>query len=162
MINSRLIGSGVVLLSLFVACAAPGATGGTQRPVGSPSAAEPSRAATGETVYLVDHYVRPDGRAQFEEFVDSILFPALRRTATSNSSRERVLLGIRLLRPVSLSSDTTYTYTFMLDPVVVGERYNVLDILREVYAEEDALNQYSRFTITWARDFTSRPLVQAN
>jgi hypothetical protein len=63
---------------------------------------------------------------------------------------------------VAPNADGTLTFTFVLDPVVQGESYNVLDILREAYTTPgEAEQQYARFTETWARDFTARPFVQS-
>jgi hypothetical protein len=159
----RLGGSGIALVLSLVACAAKQDAGSSpasagQRPGGVAPAV--TRAQAGDTVYLVEHYVRPESRQQFEEFVDGVLWPAFQRAAATNAVRGRMLQQSRLLRPVTPNDDGTYTYTFILDPLVTGESYSVLDLLREVHPEEAAKQHYERFTETWARDFTSRPFIQ--
>jgi hypothetical protein len=157
-------GAFTLLLLSLGACASggratpPGPTGG-QPPRG---AAPVSRAQQGDTVYVVEHYVRPERRQQFEDFVNTILWPAFQKTAAQKPARGRVVRQTRMLRPMSANDDGTFTYTFLLDPVVAGESYNVYDVLREVYSEEEARQEYGRFTETWARDFTSRTFVVAS
>ena len=146
------------LLLALGACASGPSTPGRATPSGAWSAR--GRAQPGDTVYLVEHYVRADRRQQFEEFVTRVLWPAFQRTAANNRARARVLQQTRLLRPITANDDGTYTYTFVLDPVVSGESYSVLDLLREVYSDEEARQHYVRFTETWARDFTARSFVQ--
>lgn len=154
MSTPQLAAFGAALLLSLAAC---GLTSGPGSPGGAGSRA---RAQPGDTVYLVEHYVRPERRQEFEAFVDGVLWPAFQRSMATNPARRRVLRQLRLLRPVAPNDDGTYTYTFVLDPVVSGESYSVLDLLREVYPEEEAKQHYGRFTETWARDFTSRPFIQ--
>jgi hypothetical protein len=143
------------------ACATMQAGSGTAGPAGPEQPPLPTRAQAGDTVYLIEHYVRADQQRQFEDFVQLVLWPALEATASANQTRAQILRQTRLLRPVHPEEDGSLTYTFVLDPVVVGESYNVLELLRESYAEEMALQHYARFTATWAREFTSRPFVQS-
>ncbi|MBA2669746.1 MAG: hypothetical protein H0U67_05185 [Gemmatimonadetes bacterium] len=151
----RFAGLNTIALFSLIACA-------SQPPpaVAPTSAPTLIRAQPGDTVYLIEHYVRPEGREQFEQFVDQVLWPALQQTAGANAVRGRILRQTRLLRPLAPNTDDSYTYTFVLDPAVPGESYNVLDILREAYSEEEALQHYGRFTESWAHDFTSRIFVQ--
>jgi hypothetical protein len=150
-----------VLAALALGCIA--ACGSQPMTTTGPAGVGPAmpRAQTGDTIYVVEHYVRAEGRAVFEEFVTQVLWPALRTTATTVPARSRVVQQTRLIRQVSPNDDGSYTYAFLLDPVVPGESYNVLEILRGAYPEAEALEHYSRFTSTWARDFSARPFVQA-
>jgi hypothetical protein len=136
----------------IAAVASIAACGAQPSPAATPTVTIPLRAQAGDTVYLVDHYVRPDQREQFEEFVSQILWPAL---------RGRVQQQTRMLKSLVPNEEGSYTYTFVLDPVVPGERYNILDFLRATYPEEEAVQHYVRFTDTWAREFTTRLFVQS-
>jgi hypothetical protein len=144
---------GIISLVSVVGCA------GQQPAVGTAGAGGPGaygsgwRAQAGDTVYFVDHHVRPDQRGEFEEFVDQILWPALER-------QERVRVQTRLLKSEVPDENGFFTYTFVLDPVVPGERYNVLDFLRATYPAEEAFQHYVRFTEMWGREFTTRRFVQ--
>jgi hypothetical protein len=159
---SRLAHVGLLL------CTAGCASSGTGAPTPAPqptSRALPTAGTTsaqsGDTVYLVRHYIRPERRTQFEDFVQTILFPAFRKSATAQPSHRDVMRSVRLLQPVRPEDDGVLTYTFLLDPYVRGQSYNVLELLRGAYPDDEARRQYSRFTETWARDFTTHAYVQS-
>ena len=154
----RRVGLAMVVLAL-AGCAAPqgGAGGGPTAATGGP----PVRAQPGDTVYFVELHVRGDRTPQFEQFVEQVLWPAFERAGGTNAASRPLARQTRMLRPIASNADGSYTYTFVLDPPVPGERYDILEILRGAYPTE-AEQQYSRFTETWQRDFTVRSFVQAN
>lgn len=157
---TRIAGPAAAALLFCTACASAPAAGPT--PPGMPrDAAADIRAQAGDTVYLVEHQVRPERRQQFEDFVHEVLWPAIQSTAATEPSRAFALQRIRLLLPVTSEEDGSYTYTFVLDPVVAGESYNVLDLLRARYGEGEALRHYGMFTETWAGEFTTRRFIQS-
>ena len=155
---SRLGALGAAVLLSVVACAsAPGPDlQPSQGPIPGPGVAAP--ASAGDVVYLIEHHVQPERREQFELFVQDVLWPAFQRTA---SAAGRPVPRIRLLIPEAASDDGSYPYTFVLDPIVAGEPYNVLDVLGEAYGAEEGLRHYGLFTATWADDFTSRRFAQS-
>jgi hypothetical protein len=154
--------AGPILLALALpACASAPSAGTGTGSIAASGAALHLQAQRGDTVYLVQHHVRPERRQQFEEFVNTVLWPAFRQVAAAQPERQRAIRGIRLLTPVRPDSDGVYTYTFILDPYVAGWAYNIYDVLREVHPAEVAQSEYARFTETWARDFTSRAFIQA-
>jgi hypothetical protein len=159
----KLIRYCAVALVLAVTACASAPAGAPRSATPEPGATEPAvlRAVGGDTVYLVHHHVRAERRLQFEDFVQEILWPALSRSAAERPARRELARSIRLLQPLAADRDGVYTYTFVLDPYVPGESYNILEILREVYPEDEAVRQYSSFTETWARDFTTHGFVQA-
>lgn len=115
----------------------------------------------GDTIYFVDMYVRADAREPFEAFVRDVLWPSFQRATAPGMSGDDLLRRIRFMQPQGTSEDGTYTYTFVLDPVVAGFSYNVLDVLRGVHGEAEARAQYNTWTATWARDFSVRRYVQS-
>jgi hypothetical protein len=163
----RLVQAASLSLSLFVLVSVAGCASAPAGGAGNAQARDAAlrgvalRAAPGDTVYLIQHHIRPERREQFESFVAEVLWPAFRQVSAARPQRQDMARKIRLLSPVAPDRDGNYTYTFVLDPYVLGEEYNILDVLREVYAEEEAVRHYHTFTETWARDFTSRAFVQA-
>ena len=156
---SRLGALGAAVLLSVVACA----SGPGPDPQPSPQSQTPrpgaaAVATAGDVVYLIEHHVQPERRVQFELFVQDVLWPAFQRSA---SAAGRPAPRIRLLIPEAASDDGSFPYTFVLDPIVAGESYNVLDVLREAYGAEEAQRHYGLFTATWADDFTSRRFVQS-
>jgi hypothetical protein len=147
---------------LAVLCAACASGGNT----GSGSGPQPTRGANAlraqplDTVYVIEHYVRPERREQFEDFVLNVLWPAFRNDASERAEGRRVLDGLRLLQPTAPDEDGVLTYSFVLDPHVNGESYDIYRVLLGLYPEAEALRQYTRFTETWARDFTTHAYIQ--
>jgi hypothetical protein len=153
------LGTAALLLSVAGCASAPAGAPSAGR--SQPGAGPAVHAVGGDTVYLVQHHIRPERRQHFEDFVRETLFPAFIQSGAARPARREALRRIRLLEPVGPDADGTYTYTFLLDPLIQGEEYNVLALLREVYPEDEALRQYGRYTETWARDFTTRAYVQS-
>lgn len=143
-----------LLLLTTAACASGGASTGP-----SPSS---TRAAAGDTVSLIQYYVRPDGRARFEQFIQESYWPAVRQVAQTDPARVRGFLQTRIINPVRANADGTWTYVFMLDPMVTGESYRILEMLQQVFPEQEAQQRYGAWAETWARPFTSQVFVQSN
>jgi hypothetical protein len=89
------------------------------------------RAAPGQPMWVVLNHVKADHRANFEQFVHQILKPMAAQTAPEQFRQFRVL------HPASPNSDGTYTYVFLMDPLVIGGDYS-FDGLKHMYGEEQA------------------------
>ena len=161
--------------ALIAAIACVGcASGGQQGPPPGPAGGGPGAGvgaappfgglgAVGDSIFFVDHHVRADARQQFEEFARDVLWPAFQRSGAPGGTvrGDYLLQRIRLLKPSAANEDGSYTYTFILDPLVPGLTYNVLEILRGAYGDEEALRHYGTWTGTWSSDFTVRRFVQS-
>lgn len=119
------------------------------------------RAVAGDTVSLVQYYVRPEGRAPFEEFIRESYWPAVQRVSEAEPGRLRGFTQTRIVFPVRPNPDGTFTYLFLLDPYVSGESYRILELLQAVYPAAEAEQRYRRWAETWARPFTSQVFVQS-
>jgi hypothetical protein len=165
-INSIRISRSALLLACVVLPACASTTGadapGTPPGAGNRAPAAALRTTAGDTVYLIEHYIRAERRQHFEDFVAQVLLPAFERLSAPGSPRRDALQAVRLLRSIEPDADGAFVYTFVLDPYVRGESYNVLELLGEVYPPEQARREYDRFTEMWARDFTARAFVQAS
>lgn len=155
--------AGAAALLLCAACASAPAGGPPQPEVGpAPVAATTvARAQAGDTIYLVEHRVRPERRQQFEAFVHEVLWPAMQSPAPAGSASSFDPRQVRLLVPAAPEEDGSFAYTFVIDPAAAGESYNVLELLRARLGEDEALRQYGMFTETWAGDFTTRLFIQS-
>lgn len=126
-----------------------------------PAHACPPRAAAGDTVYVIQYAVRAEKREQFEGFLAESYWPALRAAEEEDPALACVAEQTRVLAPLRAGSDGTLIYAFVMDPVVSGYSYNVLDLLRRTHAPEEADRRYRLFTESWAHPFVSLPFVQA-
>lgn len=155
--------AGLAAATTLAAATLAGCGGGTktvpaaQAPTPAPTVV---RAAVGDTVYVIEHVVRPDRREQFERFLTGSYWPAVRLVARTDSGAARVLRQTRVLYPARPNDDGTFTYVFLTDPVVRGETYNILELLRRVYTPQETERRYRELTDSWARPFVARPFVQ--
>jgi hypothetical protein len=151
------------LLLLATACAGGARTGGDSNgfPTGPAPGAPSIRAVSGDTVYLIEHYIRPERREQFEAFVQEVLWPAFAQASAARPAWQEIGRRVRLLTPVGPAQDGVLVYTFVLDPYIPGESYDIFELLRQAYTEAEAYQQYSRYAETWARDFRARAYVES-
>lgn len=101
----------------------------------------PMRGATGDTVRVIINHVSADKRAQFEHFAHDILAPAMAKVAPSDPATARQLRQARLLAPTRLERDSTWSYVFIVDPVVTSRSYSFPELLTKAYGAEKA-NEY--------------------
>lgn len=104
-------------------------------PAAAPTGGGISRAAPGDSVYVVLNVVRPDQRAGFEEFTRLFWRAGLN---TSDASIRNVFRHTRALVPAKAEADGTYSYGFLMDPVVSGGNYDVDDLARRILPAGEA------------------------
>lgn len=112
---------------------------------------EDIRAHHGEGVWVVLNHVRAEKREAFEHFLHSILMPAIAHVHPETYN------AVRVLHPAKPNEDGTYTYIFLMDPVIPGGIYDISSILHEFYKPELA-NEYMK---TWDEALVS-PQIQYN
>ncbi len=107
--------------------AAPATAGEPDTPV------VPRALALEGPVAMVFHTIKADKVIEFEQ-----LFTRLRDglTASSNDVRRRQAAGWRLLKQVAPTAEGHIIYVAVIDPVVVGEEYDMARLLDEVYPDE--------------------------
>ena len=54
----------------------------------------------------------------------------------------------RVLHPIEMNKDSTYTYVFLMDPVVPKTSYSILYLLSKMYTEEKAKEYYELYIET--------------
>lgn len=103
-----------------------------------------SRAQAGEKVRIVRFTVKPEMRAEFEEFFWNSLKPAAERQAADKAD---VQGSFRLLIPESLSRNGSYTYYVMVDPIT-GEPASgetMRDMVRAAFPGEEGQRRVQRW-----------------
>lgn len=88
------------------------------------------RAKEGEQVWVLLSHVRADKREQFEHFVHDLLTPAAAKSLPVAHGQTR------FLHPVEPNEDGSYTYVFLMDPVVGGADYRIDHLLQQMYGDE--------------------------
>lgn len=100
------------------------------------------RASKGDTVWVVLNHVKSDKREQFEKFIHEIFWPASNKLGPAE---QQAFKQTRVLHPVEPNEDGTYTYVFLMDPVISGANYSILNYLEKMYGEKKAQEYAAMF-----------------
>jgi hypothetical protein len=95
---------------------------------------QPQRAlaVAGDTVWVIINPVKADKRAQFERFLHEIFWPG----ASKLSPQEQKLFRqTRILHPVVPEADGSYSYFFIMDPLIPKADYDIEKFLIKMYGE---------------------------
>jgi hypothetical protein len=82
--------------------------------------------------------VLADKRGQFDRFTHEILAPAMVKMAPSDPVTARQLQRARILDPTRMERDSTYSYVFIVDPVVTSRGYSFPELLAKAYGARQA------------------------
>lgn len=93
------------------------------------------RAAEGETVWVLLNHIKADKREQFEKFIHEIFWPKAVDLAPADRQAFR---QTRVLHPTEPNEDGTWTYVFLMDPLIPEQSYKILYYLKKMYSEEKA------------------------
>ena len=94
-------------------------------------------ASPGESMWVILNHVKADKRQQFEKFVYEILLPALKEDAKVNLTSKKIIEQTRMLEPRTANKDSSYTYIWLMDPIVKDADYSYPGILNKVYSPEE-------------------------
>ena len=97
------------------------------------------RATQGDTVWVLLNHIKPDKRQQFEKFINEIFWP---KAKTLTPDDLQAFRQTRVLHPAKMNEDSTYTYVFLMDPVIPDKNYSILDFLNKMYGEDEAKKYY--------------------
>lgn len=88
------------------------------------------RAKEGETMCVLLNHVKADRRDEFEHFMRDLIMPIVARTSPA------VLDQTRVLFPTRPNNDGSFTYIFLMDPLVADGEYRFRTILEQEYPPE--------------------------
>ena len=91
----------------------------------------------GDPMWVILNHVKADKRQQFEKFAYKILLPALEENAKSNLTTRKMIGLTRMLEPRRANKDSSYTYIWLMDPLVKDAIYSYPGILKRVYSPEE-------------------------
>jgi hypothetical protein len=109
------------------------------------------QAAEGAEVWVVVNTIKADKREQFEKFVFEIFWPAGRKLTGLG---QKAFLHTRVLLPTKANEDGTYTYLYLMDPVIKGANYDIETFLRQMFSAEKAREYGQMLEDTYARPQT--------
>ena len=91
----------------------------------------------GDPIWVILNHIKADKRAQFEKFVYEILLPAFKKNAESDPKSKNSLEQTRMLEPRQVNEDGSYTYIWLMDPVVKKANYSYKSIISGVHKPEE-------------------------
>lgn len=97
-----------------------------------PREREEIRARQGEDMWIVLHHIRAEKCGEFEHFLHAVLMPAVAHVAPEVYNKTRIL------HPTMPNKDGSYTFVFLMDPLVPDGEYGIENILHEFYKPEIA------------------------
>ena len=96
-----------------------------------------SVAASGDPVWVILNHVKADKRPQFEKFVYDVLLRALEKNAEGDPIARNIVEHTRMLEPRRANKDSSYTYIWLMDPVVKEANYSYPGIVSAVHSLEE-------------------------
>ena len=91
----------------------------------------------GDPMWVILNHVKADKRQQFEKFAYKVLLPALEENAKSNLTTKKMIGQTRMLEPRRANKDSSYTYIWLMDPLIKDAIYSYPGILKRVYSPEE-------------------------
>jgi hypothetical protein len=114
-------------------------------------------AASGDSVWVIVNFIKPDKRAQYQRFVQEIFWPGAARLSPAE---QHVFLQTRVLDAVRPEADGTYAYAFIMDPVQHGASYSIDKYVKKMYGEAKGAEYLKLFSESLARKSEQYHLVQ--
>jgi len=116
------------------------------------------RASKGDTVWVLLSHIKPDKCEQFEKVVHEILWPVAYKLDPID---QQVAKQTRVLHPVKMNADSTYTYIFLMDPLIPKANYSAMYYLKKGYGEEKAKEYYKMFEECFASPQIGYTVIQS-
>jgi hypothetical protein len=114
---------------------------------------ETNRAKTEERVLVVVVTIQPKAKQPFELWIKDVLYAALYKS--KSEMKKAQLMTTRWLEPVRQNTDSTWTYCWIMDPVIPKTDYDILTFLKNEYGPEAGEKHWEKYLSFMAHD----PLV---
>jgi hypothetical protein len=118
-------------------------------------ARETVRAVSGERMWIRLNHVKADKRELFERYIHDILRPAVEQVEPA------MFRQVRFLHAMEPNEDGTYTYVFLMDPLIEGADYEITNLLKRAYGEEQAAAYDQMWDKALASPQTGYELIQS-
>lgn len=116
-------------------------------------------AKPGETVWIVNYYVKADKGNDFEAFIKNELMPAL---DMADMAQAQAKAQTRLLAPKQADKSGNLKYVFIMDPVVDGVNYDIGVVLTKKHGEALGKEKFKQLNALLSKDFEFTSVVQSD
>ena len=125
-----------LLFSVLIAFATTTLTSGQTKSAPRPMA------RSGEEVWVWAYPVKADKRKQYEHFVHDIFWPGASKLS---AAEQRVFRQTRVMHPAQANPDGTYTYLFIMDPLIKGADYEIESLTKKMYGPKQGAEYLKLF-----------------
>lgn len=101
------------------------------------------RAKVGDKVYVIISNVKNEYRQDYEDFMNEVFFDLL--ASSKNELTQQAFRTSRWLIPEKQNEDKSWTYVFIIDPVIENATYNIDSLFRERYNATEAMHLIKRY-----------------
>ena len=108
-----------------------------------------TKAREGDQVWLIVNYVKAESKREFEQFMEDVFFKVL--TTSRDPQRAEQYQKTRWLTPAQQNEDRTWTYAFIMDPVVANANYDIEKLFQEQYSPEKSAELFRQYESYVAR-----------
>ena len=93
-----------------------------------------NRAKASEKVWVIVNFIKDEAKADYLSWMNTYFLPAL--TNSKDPVIQKQYQCTRWLEPIRQNADKTWTYAFIMDPVVPNANYDIAFLLKQTYGEE--------------------------
>lgn len=147
------------LAALFNCCSCNENTGAKPLEVTAVSPDLPS-AKSGEEVWVIVSHIKVDKKVDYEKWMEEVFFAALHKT--QNQLLKDQMKTTRWLTPKGQNDDQSWTYAFLMDPMVPNGDYDITTLLNKEYGEEKGKLHWEQYLSFMAKPVEAHILQQTN
>ncbi len=136
----------LLVVILFFSC---GENTNTTKTITAIPTKEEMRAKNGDEVLIIVSYIKNDVKPEFEMWIKDVLYSALNKT--SNQMKKDQLLRTRWLEPTHQNEDKSWTYVWIMDPIIPNTDYDIPAFLNKEYGEEKGKEHWAKYQTFWAK-----------
>jgi hypothetical protein len=94
------------------------------------------RAHEGDKVWLIINQIKDDSKTAYLDWMNTHFLPLLANTTDETTKKQ--YQSTRWLEPIRQNTDKSWTYVFIMDPVIPKTNYDITTLLATKYGVEKA------------------------
>ena len=128
------------------------------KPLDNPNQQSAQWPVPAETVWVCLDPIKKDKRVQYERFLHEIFWAGVAKLSAAD---QQVFRQTRILHPTKAEADGSYSYFFVMDPVIKGADYDIESLLTKMYGKAKATEYYKLYTTAHFRPQTTYVVAQS-
>lgn len=104
---------------------------------------EETRAKHDDQVLIVIVKVKEDSKEDFDLWIKDVLYDALYKS--ESMMKKAQLKATRWLEPTKQNEDGTWTYSWIMDPMIPGTNYDIIPFLTSEYGEKEGMKHWATY-----------------